>query len=102
MTEPEAVARTVVEALKPAANLVRIAEEAARNAVEEALLPAMTGSPGISKAYEKFLQVACGPFVAGETELQSQFEIELSRLKGVLTFVAEWNKLQTKQIGKDS
>jgi hypothetical protein len=101
MTEAEAIARTVVEALKPVANLLKIAEEAAQNAVEEALLPAMSDSPGISKAYEKFLQVACGPFVVRETELQSQFEVELSRIKGVLGFVAEWNKAQMKQIGKD-
>ena len=101
MTEAEAIARTVVEALKPAVDLLRIAEEAAHNAVEEARLPAMTDSPGISKAYEKFLQVACGPFVVREAELQSQLEIEISRIKGVLSFVAEWNKSQTKQIGRD-
>ena len=43
MTEAEAIARTVVEALKPAVDLLRIAEEAAHDAVEEALLPAMGG-----------------------------------------------------------
>jgi hypothetical protein len=101
MTEAEAIARTVVEAFKPITALLRVAEEAAHNAVEEALLPAMTDAPGISRAYEKFLQVACGPFIVRETELQSQFEAELSRIKGVLSFVAEWNKAQTKQIGKD-
>jgi hypothetical protein len=101
MTEAEAIARTAVEALKPIANLLHIAEEAAQNAVEEALLPTMTKSPGITRAYEKFLQLACNPFLVRESELQSQFEIELSRIKGVLAFVAEWNKTQTKQLGKE-
>ena len=100
MTEAEAVARTVLEALKPLVKTLAIAQKAAQNAVDEAVLPVMGDSPGISKAYEGFLKSACQPFLT-TTDLHSQIEEEVSRVKGVLAFVAEWNKSQVKQIGRD-
>ena len=96
MTEAEAVARTVVEALKPLTKLVDIAAKAADNAVLEAALPAMTDSPGLSKAYEGFLNSACRSFLA-DVELQSEIEKELAKLKGLMNFVAEWTKAHSKQ-----
>ena len=88
MTEAEAVARTVVEAMKPLVKMLEIAEKAAQNAVDEAILPAMNDSSEISKAYEGFLNTACQPFLNG-SELQSRIELDLSRIKGVMAFAAE-------------
>ena len=100
MTEAEAVARTVVEAMKPLVEMLEIAEKAAQNAVDEAILPAMSESRGVSKAYEGFLNTACQPFLNG-SELQSQIEIEVSKIKGVMAFAAEWNRAQSKRNGRE-
>ena len=100
MNEAEAVAKTVVEALKPLTRLVEIATKAAENAALEAALPAMTDVPGLSKAYEGFLSSAYRSFLA-DLELQSEIEKEVTKLKGLMNFVAEWTKAQSKQAMKE-